>query len=160
MDPKGIHNFISEVFKTLQIVQNCSSFNKTSDVDIQMALKNSSDDDESLMFQEPERKPVDNVLERFPSGVLYEKKILTCKVVDCDLIVIYLHDTPKAAVILLHVPDTCSLNESDISIPLTEKQFMITKQLSGYHRFLISFRNLNVCHATIYHCYTYFYVFI
>lgn len=90
---------------------------------------------------------------------MWKKKILTCKVVDGDLKLIYLQETPKAAIIVLHVPDTWSLNESDIPMPLTEIQFMITKQQSGYHRFLISFENLDVCCATIYHCYTYFYVF-
>lgn len=39
-----------------------------------MVLKNFSDVDESLMFQELERKPVDNVLEQFPNGILYGKK--------------------------------------------------------------------------------------
>lgn len=52
--------------------------------------------------------------------VFYRGKILTSKVVDGDLKVIYLHETPEGAVIVLHVPDTWSLNESDIPMPLTQ----------------------------------------
>lgn len=54
----------------------------------------------------------------------------------------------KAAGIVPHVSDMAPGHETDISLLLSELQLMITMQLSGYDRFSIFFRPLDLRLAT------------
>lgn len=81
---------------------------------------------------------------QFLNSVSYVGEILAYKDKDRDFEVINLYMSVKGAGFVSHVSDMASVNESDISILLPELQFMITKQLTGYHRFPISFVILDV----------------